>query len=40
MANRPGLGKLRVRNKLEEKTVVEFGKDKTGRIVCTDVSYV
>jgi hypothetical protein len=27
-------------NQVDEKTIVEFGKDKDGKIVCVDVSYM
>jgi hypothetical protein len=27
-------------NQVDEKTIVEFGKDKDGKVVCLDVSYM
>lgn len=27
-------------NQVDEKTIVEFGKDKDGKVVCVDVSYM
>lgn len=27
-------------NQVDEKTIVEFGKDKEGKVVCVDVSYM
>ena len=27
-------------NQVDEKTIVEFGKDKDGKIVCVDVAYL
>jgi hypothetical protein len=27
-------------NQVDEKTIVEFGKDKDGKVVCQDVSYM
>jgi hypothetical protein len=27
-------------NQVDDKTIVEFGKDKDGKIVCVDVSYM
>jgi hypothetical protein len=27
-------------NRVDDKTVVEFAKDKAGKVVCTDVSYM